>query len=159
MLIDASAGRIPERIKPLVGVWRYVFGARPAVVLSAPLIYLCLVPFMLLDLCLSLYQAVCFPLYGIPRVRRPDHFYYDRALLPYLNLLERVNCLYCSYANGVASYAVEIAARTEQHWCPIKHAQAPNCPHSRYHRFLPHADREAYREGLRRARQDFRDLC
>lgn len=159
MLVDTSGAKTPERIKPLVGVWRYVLGARPAVALSAPLIYACLVPFALLDLCLSIYQAVCFPIYGIPKVRRNHHFYYDRGLLPYLNLLERVNCLYCSYANGVASYAVEIAARTEQHWCPIKHAQPPCRPHSRYHRFLPHADPQAYRAESRRVRQDFRDVC
>ena len=34
-----------------------------------------------------------------------------------------INCIYRSYANGLCSYVTEVAARTEQHWCPIKHAR------------------------------------
>ena len=67
-------------------------------------------------------QAICFRSYRIPRVRRMDYIRLDRSQLAYLNWVETLNCLYCGYANGVAAYVREIAGRTEQYWCPIKHA-------------------------------------
>jgi hypothetical protein len=143
---------------PHVGTWRYVWGARLGVALSAPLIYACLFPMALLDLFVSLYQTVCFAIYGIPKVRRADHFVFDRGRLRYLNWLERLNCVYCSHANGLAAYFTEIAARTEQHWCPVKHSRAPATPHSRYAGFLPFADPRTYAEKIEQVRRDFRDL-
>jgi hypothetical protein len=101
----------------------YVLGARPAIVLTAPLIYLMIVPIALLDFAVTIYQFICFPVCGIDKVRRTDYFVFDRGHLAYLNALERVNCAYCSYANGLFAYVREIAARTEQYWCPIKHAR------------------------------------
>jgi hypothetical protein len=56
--------------------------------------------------------------YRIPRVRRAEYLVVDRHHLQYLNGIERMNCLYCGYGNGVLAYAVEVAARTEQYWCP-----------------------------------------
>jgi hypothetical protein len=41
---------------------------------------------------------------------------FDRTHLAYLNLVEKINCAYCSYGNGLAAYLREIAARTEQYW-------------------------------------------
>lgn len=140
------------------GLWPYLYHSRWAVMLSCPFLYACAVPFALLDLFASVYQAVCFPIYGIPRVRRGDHIVFDRVKLRYLNALERLNCFYCSYANGVAAYAGEIAARTEQHWCPIQHDRHPKAPHSRYGRFLNYGDRDAYRDRVKEVRRDFRDL-
>jgi hypothetical protein len=139
-------------------LWRYVRHSRLGAMLSAPLIYLCVIPFALLDLCISLYQGVCFPIYGIPRVPRARYFIYDRGRLKYLNLLERLNCVYCSYANGVIGYVAEIAARTEQHWCPIKHSQKLEHPRERYESFLPYGDAQAYRERIEDVRRNFRDL-
>jgi hypothetical protein len=46
------------------------------------------------------------------------------------------NCRYCSYANGLIAYVAEIAGRTEQHWCPIKHSQGIPIHHSRYDQFF-----------------------
>lgn len=111
-----------------VGLWRYLRHSRWPVVLTASLIYAGLPVFALLNAFISLYQAVCFPIYGIPRVRRLAHLVFDRSGLPYLNLVEKFNCFYCSYGNGVVSYAREVAARTEQYWCPIKHARPLVCP-------------------------------
>lgn len=136
------------------GVFRYVFEARPLILLVAPLIYAGLIPFVLLDLFLSIYQSVCFPVYGIPRVSRVDYFVYDREDLPYLNLVEKLNCLYCSYGNGLAGYFREIAARTEQYWCPIKHARRIKAAHGRYPRFFDYGDAESYRKGLERLRDE-----
>ena len=141
-----------------LSTWSYIWHARPAVAFTYPFIYACAFPIFLLDAFMSLYQLVCFPIYGLPRVRRRDYLLFDRALLTYLNLLERINCLYCSYANGVMAYAAEIAARTEQHWCPIKHSKFPPSPHSRYGHFLPYGDELAYRRWLDSVRIDYHDL-
>lgn len=125
---------------------------------TAPIVYSLLVPLMLLDLFTWLYQATCFPIYRIPKVRRGDYLLFDRRRLQYLNGIERTHCLYCSYANGLLAYVQEIAARTEQYWCPIKHAQRARGAHSRYYKFLSYGDAERYASDLERLRRDFSDL-
>ncbi len=140
-----------------IGLFAFLRDARPLVALTAPLIYLGWIPFLLLDLFVSLYQAVCFPIYRIPKARRADYLVFDRADLPYLNLIEKFNCFYCSYGNGVAAYAREVAARTEQYWCPIKHARRIHSAHGRYPNFFEHGDAEAFRRGLERMREQYRD--
>lgn len=136
----------------------YIREARISVVLTAPVIYLGIVPFALLDLFLTVYQGICFPLYGVPKVRRADYILFDRGRLKYLNLLERLNCVYCSYANGLCAFATEVAARTEQHWCPIKHATRLRSPHSRYSHFLDYGDAQEYRRQIETVRSDFVDV-
>jgi hypothetical protein len=137
---------------------RYIAGSRILAILTAPFIYACIVPFALLDLFVSVYQAVCFPVYGVPKARRRDYMAIDRNKLRYLNALEGLNCLYCSYANGLLAYVVEVAGRTEQHWCPIKHARRVQHTHDRYSHFLPYGDASAYRERVDKIRNDFKDL-
>jgi hypothetical protein len=126
----------------------YLWNARPLVILSAPLIYSLIVPLLLLDLFVAVYQAVCFPVYKIPKVRRADYLVFDRHHLAYLNALEKLNCAYCSYANGLVAYVREVAARTEQYWCPIKHAKRVLGAHPRYAAFQDYGDSEHYRERL-----------
>lgn len=135
------------------GSLRYLAEAPPLFVLTAPVIYSAVFPLLLLDLAVTLYQAICFPVYKIPKVRRADHFIYDRHLLPYLNWIERMNCLYCSYGNGLLAYAREIVARTEQFWCPIKHARRAADSHGHYPNFFDYGDVERYRAELERLRQ------
>ncbi len=136
----------------------YVFGAPITTVLSAPVIYAMIVPTVLMDLGLTIYQTICFPLYGIPKVKRSEHIILDRHYLKYLNCLERLNCDYCSYFNGLASYATEIAARTEQYWCPVKHASGRAQRHSRYHKFFDYGDAQAYSAKLEELRKELSDL-
>jgi hypothetical protein len=136
-----------------VGWWRYLRESRLLVVLTAPLIYTGFVPFALLDAFVTLYQRLCFPVYGIATVQRARYLVFDRAELPYLNWIEKFNCFYCSYANGVAAYAREVAARTEQYWCPIKHARRLLLAHEHYLGFFEFGDAQAYREGLERLRR------
>jgi hypothetical protein len=126
----------------------YILNARPMVVISAPVIYAMIVPFVLLDLFVTVYQAICFPVYGIPKVRRGDYLVFDRHHLAYLNALEKLNCAYCSYANGLIAYVREIAGRTEQYWCPIKHARRVIGAHPRYATFEDYGDADAYRKWL-----------
>lgn len=114
--------------------------------LTAPLIYSLAVPLVLADLWITLYQWLCFPAYGIARVRRRDYFALDRHRLGYLNAIEKVNCTYCSYANGLIAYIREIAARTEQYWCPIKHGRRARSPHLLYPLFAEYGDAAGYHE-------------
>ncbi|MBK7023513.1 MAG: hypothetical protein IPH41_08365 [Sulfuritalea sp.] len=140
-----------------VGLLGFLGRTRPLVALTAPLIYAGWIPFLLMDLFVTLYQTVCFPVYRIPRVRRADYMVFDRADLPYLNAIEKFNCFYCSYGNGVAAYTREVAARTEQYWCPIKHARRIQAAHGRYPGFFEYGDAEAFRLGLERLREQYRD--
>ena len=141
-----------------VGLLGFLGRTRPLVALTAPLIYAGWIPFLLMDLFVTLYQTVCFPVYRIPRVRRADYLVFDRAELPYLNAIEKFNCFYCSYGKGVAAYTREVAARTEQYWCPIKHARRIQAAHGRYPGFLEYGDGEAFRRGLERLREQYRDI-
>ena len=137
---------------------RYVLDSRFLAILTAPVIYFGIVPFLFVDLFLVVYQAICFPVYGIPKVKRSDHFIFDRGRLKYLNLVERINCIYCSYGNGLFAYATEISGRTEQQWCPIKHASRLRTPHSRYRHFLDYGNARQYRDQIDIVRNDFVDL-
>lgn len=137
------------------GLFRFLIRSRLLVVLSAPIIYAGWIPFILLDLFVTVYQAICFPIYRIPKVRRADYLIFDRQDLPYLNLIEKFNCFYCAYGNGVAAYFREVAARTEQYWCPIKHARRVRGAHERYPDFFDYGDAEAFKQGLERLRRQY----
>lgn len=136
---------------------RSFLGKSPlATIASAPVIYSLILPMMLIDAWASLYQAVCFRVYGIPRVSRGDYINLDRRYLNYLNWIEVLNCLFCGYSNGVVAYVREIGSRTEQYWCPIKHALKISDPHRRYYEFLEYGDAEGYRARLDAFREGLR---
>ncbi len=128
------------------------------VILTAPVIWAVLPAALLFDLMVTAYQAVCFPAYGIPKVKRDDYIIFDRHSLPYLNVIEKVNCEYCAYANGLIAYAQEVAGRTEQYWCPVKHARKMTTLHRRYIKFLEFGDGNGYREKIEQVRREFNDL-
>ena len=134
------------------GVVKFLGGAAPAVVLTAPVISSLIIPLALADAWVSAYQAICFRAYGLPRVKRSDYLAFDRRKLNYLNVIEKLNCDFCAYANGVVAYVREVSSRTEQYWCPIKHAVRITDPHRRYYEFLEYGDAEGYRARL----DDFR---
>lgn len=114
--------------------------------ISSPVIYALVVPLIVLDLSLTLYQFVCFPIYRIRKVPRSDFIVFDRYQLEYLNAVEKLNCTFCSYGNGVIAYGREIASRTEERWCPIKHANRVRGVHQRYYQFDDYGDAQSYRE-------------
>jgi hypothetical protein len=153
--IEYARELLREHRKLKASLTKYIIKANPLTLLTAPIIYSLIVPFALLDLAVTLYQAVCFPIYGIPKVKRSDYLVFDRGRLAYLNLIEKLNCAYCSYGNGLIAYVREIAARTEQHWCPIKHARRIKSPHAWYGRFIDYGDAEAYRQGIETTRRNF----
>ena len=137
---------------------RYVLHSRFLVLLTTPVIWMCAIPILLTDVMGTIYQAICFPIYGIPKVRRGDYLVFDRHHLTYLHLAEKLSCEYCAYANGILAYFTEIAARTEQHWCPIKHAGCVKCAHSRYKKFVDFGDAEQYRLHVEEIRRAYGDI-
>jgi hypothetical protein len=146
IVFEAEVLRVQREIKTRLS--RYIRDANPLIVLTAPVIYSLIVPVALLDLSVMIYQAICFPVYKIPKVHRRDYLVFDRHHLAYLNILEKINCAYCSYANGAIAFAREVASRTEVYWCPIKHARRVLGPHPHYQGFADFGDAEAYRERL-----------
>jgi hypothetical protein len=121
--------------------------------LTAPIIYSLLIPIVLTDIWVSIYQHICFRVYGIPLAKRSDYIIVDRHHLAYLNWIEAMNCVFCGYASGIIAYAREIASRTEQHWCPIKHALRIHEPHKRYLKFLEYGAGKGYRTKLEQYRK------
>ena len=115
---------------------------------DAPVIYSLIVPIALVDIWVMAYQAICFPVYKIPKVRRRDYLIFDRHHLAYLNTIEKINCAYCSYCNGAIAFVREVASRTEVYWCPIKHARRILGPHPHYQGFADFGDAEGFREKL-----------
>ena len=141
-----------------LGLLKYFMESELRNVLTMPFIYSLIIPMILLDLGLSIYQWICFPLYRIEKVKRSDCWVYDRAHLAYLNIVEKINCAYCSYGNGLAAYFREIASRTEQYWCPIKHAKRLMHAHSHYNHFVDYGDAENYQNQLKALRLELQSL-
>jgi len=131
-----------------IGVLRYIKDANILFILTSPIIYSLIVAFVLLDIMVSIYQAICFPIYKIKKVKRKDYMVFDRSKLAYLNIIEKLNCTYCSYGNGVIAYAHEVAARTEKFWCPIKHSLRIRGAHKYYREFENYGDGEEYHKRL-----------
>lgn len=134
-----------------IPIWRYAVPRNIRHFVSIPFIYMMIVPALILDIFVSVYNAVALPLYHIPKVSRKDHFIFDRQFLAYLNVIQKINCVYCSYVNGLFSYASEIGARTERYWCPIKAAHRPKYYHSWYKDFADYGNPEQWSEKFNQA--------
>jgi len=141
-----------------IRISRYLKESEILNIFTIPFIWGCLLPALLMDAVASLFQAVCFPIYKIPKVKRSRYIVIDRHALSYLNGIEKLNCMYCCYFNGLITYIREIAGRTEQYWCPIKHARRTSDFHSRYGKFLEYGDAEGYRRELDKVRHAFEDI-
>jgi len=146
VVFEEGVKRIHRAIKTRAS--RYFIDANPLIVLSAPVIYSLIVPVVLVDIWVMTYQAICFPIYKIPKVRRRDYLVFDRHHLAYLNIIEKINCAYCSYCNGAIAFVREVASRTEVYWCPIKHARRILGPHPHYRGFANFGDADGFREKL-----------
>jgi hypothetical protein len=136
------------------GFFHWLVAYRPQNLLTGPIIYGMIVPLAILDFFVTIYQASCFPIYGVAKVRRGDYIVFDRQQLEYLNFVEKFHCTYCAYGAGLIAYVGEIVARTEQYFCPIKHARKALGTHRRYAAFLDYgeaADFEARLEKYRLA--------
>ena len=143
---EREVGEAHRKLK--TGFFRWLVTNRPQNLITGPLIYGMVIPLLLIDACVSFYQWACFPIYGIAKVRRSDYLVFDRRHLGYLNFIEKFHCTYCEYGNGLMAYMTEILARTEQYFCPIKHAHKILGTHARYNRFLDYGEADAYEAKL-----------
>lgn len=117
----------------------------PFYLISAPFIYSVIIPAVILDLWIELYHRICFPLYGMSYVPRSEYIRLDRQKLAYLSSIEKLNCMYCGYVNGLFAYAVRIAGDTERFWCGIQHRQGGNFRSPVHHKdFVPYGDKQAF---------------
>ncbi len=135
-------------LKLKTNIFRWLVTGRPQNLITGPIIYSMIIPLLITDLFISFYQLTCFPIYGIKKVRRADYIIFDRQQLNYLNFIEKFHCTYCAYGSGMIAYISEIVARTEQYFCPIKHARKILGPHGRYARFLEYGAAENYETKL-----------
>ena len=115
-----------------------------------------LLPILIVDVGFSLFQHTCQRAYGVPTVVR-RYMVNDRHKLTYLTSIEKLNCSYFGYANGVMAYAREIISRIEQHWCPIRHAPHVSDAHKRYPQFFPYGDAVCWQEKLQDKRRELAD--
>ena len=115
--------------------------------LSAPFVYITIFPLMILDIFIETYKQVCFRLYGIELINRKDYIRIDRHKLSYLNLIEKINCAYCGYANGLLNYSAAIAGATERYWCGIKHKKYGGFKEPNHHKnFLKYGDKKSFKK-------------
>ncbi|MEK9826174.1 MAG: hypothetical protein VW395_07855 [Methylotenera sp.] len=140
-------------LKLKTNFFRWLISNRPQNLITGPIIYAMVIPLLIADVFITFYQFTCFPIYGIKKVRRSDYIIFDRQHLSYLNFIEKFHCTYCAYGSGMISYVSEIVARTEQYFCPIKHARKILGTHSRYERFLDYGDANDYEQRLEQYRQ------
>ena len=143
---ERSIKQAHSRLKK--GFFRWLVTNRPQNLITGPIIYGMIIPLAILDLFVSFYQATCFPIYGITKVRRDDFIVFDRQQLEYLNFIEKFHCTYCAYGSGLIAYVFAIVARTEEYFCPIKHARKILGTHSSYGRFLDYGEAADYEAKL-----------
>jgi hypothetical protein len=136
------------------GIIQWILTIPPRNLLTIPIIYGMIIPLVLFDLAVTFYQMACFPIYGIAKVKRLEHIVFDHQYLAYLNIFEKMNCIFCSYANGLIAFAREITARTEQYFCPIKHARKITGTHARYAHYLEYGDATDLQPRLEQLRND-----
>lgn len=92
---------------------------------SGPFIYGMIFPSLALHISAEVYHQICFRLYGIPLLDVSNYIVIDRHKLKKLSRMEKINCMYCGYINGLYAYLVAMARNTEEYWCAIKHAEGP----------------------------------
>ena len=139
-------------LKLKTNFFRWLVTNRPQNLITGPIIYSMIIPLVITDVFISIYQLTCFPIYGIKKVPRSDYIVFDRHQLNYLNFIEKFHCTYCAYGSGMIAYISEIVARTEQYFCPIKHARKILGTHSRYAYFLDFGEAEDYEAKLEQER-------
>lgn len=67
------------------GLLQYLRKPPLTYIISAPVIYGMVAPLLFLDFSITLYQHICFRIYGVPLVCRSDYMTFDRHHLDYLN--------------------------------------------------------------------------
>jgi hypothetical protein len=139
--------KIRDRNKTFrIPAWKYAIPVNIRHILALPFIYMMIVPAITLDFFLTIYNWTALPLCHIPVVKRKELIVYDRQFLDYLNWIQKIHCIYCTYVNGVFAYAVEIGGRTERYWCPIKAAHKPKVHNNWYNDYADYGNPEEWNE-------------
>lgn len=138
--------RILEQKKYKKSVFDSIFSATIREIISFPFIWMMLFPAFILDIFLFIYQNTAIRLYKIPLAKRSDYIVFDRGQLAYLNWIQKIDCIYCSYFNWLMQYSVEVAWRTEKYWCPIKHATKIKWSHDWEEYFAEYWDSKWFKE-------------
>ena len=146
-----------ENKKKKRSIWKTTKSTTFREYISIPFIYSMMIPAVILDLFLFMYQQTAMRLYRIPLVKRSDYITLERKHLDYLNWVEKLNCIYCSYVNWLFAYAVEIAWRTEKYWCPIKHAKKMTSSHNWEKYFADYGDADWFKEVFRKNQEFYQD--
>jgi len=141
-----NSWKIKEFKKSRKSAWETIFTAEIRELISFPFIWFMLIPSIILDISLFIYQNTAIRLYKIPLAKRSDYIVFDRKQLAYLNWIQKLDCIYCSYVNWLFQYATEIAWRTEKYWCPIKHARKKSWSHDWEEYFADYGDAEWFKE-------------
>lgn len=120
-------------------------------IIVIPVVSTMIIPLLIFDVWAEIYHRICFPLCGLPYVKRRDYIkIIDRAKLQYLNCLQKIYCMYCGYGNGVLRYWAKIAAETEHYWCGIKHERSTNFIAPEYQKdFSEYGDEDDFKRKYR----------
>ncbi len=78
--------------------------------------------FLFTDFLIWWYQTIYFGILDIPKLPRHKYIIMGRYKLPGLSRMQRLNCGYCEYANGVIQWLKAVANQTEIYSCAIKYA-------------------------------------
>lgn len=146
---------LEKQRKNMKSLWQWFREIPLPHLLSSPLIYAMTIPAIFLDVMLFLYVKVVGKVFKFDFPKRNTYIVFDRQYLGYLNIMEKLNCMYCSYFNGLMAYASAIASRTELYFCPIKHAKKVAYDHKYYNRYLSYGDEDKYQEKLKKLRKEF----
>jgi hypothetical protein len=109
------------KVNPTIYLDIFNSTSRARKLLSAPFIYSMIIPIVILDFFLEIYHQTSFRIYRMPIIQRSDYIFLNRGKLSKLTILQKLNCLYCGYVNGLLAYGVKIAGESEKYWCSIRH--------------------------------------
>jgi hypothetical protein len=94
-------------------------------ILAAISCYICIFAFIVMDIFVTQFQFFYFGIFKIPKIKRSDYIVIDRHLLKKLNFFQKLNCVYCGYANGLVGYCKAVVNQMELYSCAIKHLRQP----------------------------------
>lgn len=95
---------------------------RPLQLLGGLIVYTVAPALFLLHGAMIFVRQTAFRIFGIPRVPFSDYLLLDRAQLRKLNLVQRVGCVYCEYANALIAWTKANINILEAYSCAIKHS-------------------------------------
>lgn len=93
----------------------------PLKLLAYTAIYSMIFVIVFIDISVWLYQEIYFRINRIPKLKRGKFVSFERGRLVGLTMLQKINCTYCQYANGVILWAKGVANQTEIYSCAIKY--------------------------------------